>query len=148
MQTVNYASVVFTVGKMSSQAGGIDHDALQTIQSECEHLRVKCAKLEAQKHDHAKLEAQKHDHAKIEALKKDHAKLEALKQDHAKLEALKQDHDSLLQQYASQAKTISDMDNEQRSLHATIQLLQQELMEVEQVRRRRSTKRSISDRTS
>ena len=101
---------------MSSQAGGIDHDALQTIQSECEHLRVKCAKLEAQKHEHAKLEA--------------------LKKDHAKLEALKQDHESLLQQYASQAKAISDMDNEQRSLHATIQLLQQELMEVEQVRMR------------
>ena len=101
---------------MSSQAGGIDHDALQTIQSECEHLRVKCAKLEAHKHEHAKLET--------------------LKKDHAKLEALKQDHESLLQQYASQAKAISDMDNEQRSLHATIQLLQQELMEVEQVRMR------------
>ena len=83
-------------GKMSSEAGGIDHDALQSLQTECQQLRGRCAKLEQ----------------------------------------LKQDHRGVLQQLASQAQSLEDMENERKSLLATVQLLQQELLESEEMRLR------------
>ena len=79
---------------MSSDAGGIDHDSLQSLQSECDHLRHKCKKYDQ----------------------------------------LKTEHRAMMQEYSTQTDKVTALNGERSSLLATIQMLQQELMEAEEIR--------------